>query len=97
VAKKPAFPGRLKALNWTSSLVLVTGAGGFVKSHLTKRLMALVANTRAFVHYNPAGQWGRLDKSPIKGNIEIMAEDVQHNVIVAGVPTRKLKRMEVAS
>lgn len=44
--------------------VLVTGAGGFIGSHLTERLIREGADVRAFVHYNALGSWGWLDFSP---------------------------------
>jgi NAD dependent epimerase/dehydratase len=56
--------------------VLVTGAGGFIGSHLTERLVELGAHTRAFIHYNSMGTWGWLDQSPLKGEIQIIAGDI---------------------
>jgi UDP-glucose 4-epimerase len=41
--------------------VLVTGADGFIGSHLTERLLALGAQVRAFCIYNSQGSWGWLD------------------------------------
>jgi dTDP-glucose 4,6-dehydratase len=56
--------------------VLVTGAGGFIGSHLTERLVENGADTRAFVHYNSLGRWGWLDYSPVKSEIEVIAGDI---------------------
>jgi dTDP-glucose 4,6-dehydratase len=56
--------------------VLVTGAGGFIGSHLTERLAVLGATVRAFVHYNALGSWGWLDESPRKNDIEVVAGDI---------------------
>lgn len=56
--------------------VLVTGAGGFIGSHLTERLVALGAEVRAFVHYNALGTWGWLDESPVRKDIEVHAGDI---------------------
>ena len=63
-------------MNWSRQRVLVTGAGGFIGSHLTERLVALGARTRALVHYNSAGTWGWLDESPMKGDIEVVPGDI---------------------
>lgn len=41
--------------------VLVTGAGGFIGSHLTERLIDLGTHVRAFVRYNSRNDWGLLD------------------------------------
>ena len=44
--------------------VLVTGAGGFIASHLVERLVADGAQVRAFVRYNSRGDWGLLKLLP---------------------------------
>ena len=56
--------------------MLVTGAGGFIGSHLTERLVELGASTRALVHYNALGTWGWLDQSPVRNDIEVIAGDI---------------------
>ena len=63
-------------MDWTNRSVLVTGAGGFIGSHLTERLVALGARTRALVHYNSLGRWGWLDESPSRGEVEVVAGDI---------------------
>ena len=57
--------------------VLVTGAGGFIGSHLAERLVELGAKTRALVHYRSNGSWGWLDESPHRSSIEILAGDIR--------------------
>ena len=44
--------------------VLVTGAGGFIGSHLVEGLVAEGAAVRAFVHYNSRSDWGHLEELP---------------------------------
>lgn len=56
--------------------VLVTGAGGFIGSHLTERLVADGAKVRALVHYNALGKWGWLDSSPVAGQIDVVLGDI---------------------
>lgn len=63
-------------MNWVGKKVLITGAGGFIGSHLTERLVALGANVQAFVHYNSNGSWGLLDESQYKKDIEFVPGDI---------------------
>lgn len=63
-------------MNWNSKRVLITGAGGFIGSHLTERLVELGAATRALVHYNALGTWGWLDQLPMRDEIEVVAGDI---------------------
>jgi NAD dependent epimerase/dehydratase len=51
-------------MRWKNQSVLITGAGGFVGSHLTERLIDHGAHVRAFVKYNSRNDWGLLDLIP---------------------------------
>ena len=64
-------------MNWSDKRVLVTGAGGFIGSHLTERLVELGAKTRAFVRYSSTGSWGWLDQSQQKQDIEVVLGDIR--------------------
>lgn len=64
-------------MNWNTQTVLVTGADGFIGSHLTERLTVLGARTRALVYYNASNSWGCLDASDIKHDIEVIAGDIR--------------------
>lgn len=63
-------------MNWHGKRVLVTGAGGFIGSHLTERLVEVGAEVRALVHYNALGRWGWLDHSPIREHVEVISGDI---------------------
>lgn len=63
--------------DWQGRRVLVTGAGGFIGSHLTERLVELGASVRALVRYTSSGNWGWLDHSPRKDDIDVVLGDVQ--------------------
>jgi dTDP-glucose 4,6-dehydratase len=63
-------------MTWTNKTALVTGAGGFIGSHLAEQLVALGANVRALVHYNALGTWGWLDHSPDWEKFEVIRGDI---------------------
>lgn len=64
-------------MNWNSKSVLVTGAGGFIGSHLTEALVKAGARTRAMVRYSSTGHRGWLEQSDLKDEMEIVAGDVR--------------------
>lgn len=57
--------------------VLVTGAGGFIGSHLAEMLAEQGARVRAMVRYGSAGRWGWLDSSPLAAELEVVAGDIR--------------------
>src|SRR5215470_8623494 len=59
--------------------VLVTGADGFLGSHLCERLVALGAKVRAFCLYHSQGSWGWLDHAPreIRAQLDVRLGDVR--------------------
>ncbi|MCD6385625.1 SDR family NAD(P)-dependent oxidoreductase, partial [Candidatus Sumerlaeota bacterium] len=66
-------------MNLSNKKVLVTGAGGFIGSHLVETLVKRDARVRAFVHYNSFNTWGWLDyvDRTIKDAVEIFAGDIR--------------------
>jgi NAD dependent epimerase/dehydratase len=62
---------------WSGRKVLVTGAGGFIGSHLVERLVELGADVRALVRYTSTGQSGWLDSSPVKSCLDIELGDIR--------------------
>ena len=59
--------------------VLITGADGFIGSHLTESLVRLGYEVRAFVYYNSFNSWGWLDhcEEDVKGKFEVFPGDIR--------------------
>ncbi len=59
--------------------ILVTGADGFIGSHLTEHLVRAGADVRAFVYYNSFNSWGWLDEADdrIKNSLDVFAGDIR--------------------
>lgn len=64
--------------------VLVTGAGGFIGSHLAERLVAEGANVRAMVRYSSTGTRGWLDRSERASDMEFVYGDISDRDFVRG-------------
>lgn len=58
---------------------LVTGAAGFIGSHLTERLVREGLKVKALVHYNSRNDWGLLESLPrdIQNEVEIVSGDIR--------------------
>lgn len=63
----------------TFSRVVVTGADGFIGSHLTEALVRAGYNVRAFVLYNSFNSWGWLDHCApeVRGKFEVFSGDIR--------------------
>ncbi len=59
--------------------ILVTGADGFIGSHLTELLVRSGYDVTAFVYYNSFNSWGWLDNvdEDVKGNFKVVAGDIR--------------------
>lgn len=57
--------------------ILITGAGGFIGSHLTEQCVKEGYDVKAFVHYNSNNHWGWLEQSTIKEDVNVVSGDVR--------------------
>ncbi|MGI8839018.1 MAG: GDP-mannose 4,6-dehydratase [Pyrinomonadaceae bacterium] len=66
-------------MSWFGKKVLVTGAGGFIGSHLTEELVKQGAEVRALVRYNSQNSWANLEflSSDIKSEIEVLPGEIR--------------------
>lgn len=66
-------------MNLNNKKILITGADGFIGSHLTEELIRRGYDVRAFVFYNSFGHWGWLDESPIdiKRELDVFSGDIR--------------------
>ncbi len=73
-------------MDWKNKTVLVTGAGGFIGSHLTQELVERGAKVRALVRYNARGEWGNLDFLSLetRAQLEVLAGDVRDPFFMDG-------------
>lgn len=71
-------------MNWNGVKVLVTGAGGFIASHLVERLVSEGAQVRAFVRYNSRNDVGMLKMIPpeVFAQLEVIQGDLRDNEAV---------------
>lgn len=64
-------------MDFSSRRVLVTGACGFLGSHLAERLARRGARTRAMVQRDPRGSGAGLDGSPLPAELELVPCDLR--------------------
>ncbi len=66
------------ARDLSTQTVLVTGAGGFIGSHLVEALVAMGTQVRALIKYNSQNDWGNIESLPqnVQDAIEVLPGDV---------------------
>lgn len=71
-------------MNWVNKKVLVTGAGGFIGSHLCEALLDKGCEITAMVRYNSRNDWGNLELLPVekKTALKIAAGNIEDNNFV---------------
>ncbi|HEY7221855.1 MAG TPA: GDP-mannose 4,6-dehydratase [Candidatus Binatia bacterium] len=64
--------------------ILVTGAGGFIGSHLTEMLLEKEHEVRALVRYSSRGDWGKLREipEPMRSRLEVRLGDVRDSFMM---------------
>lgn len=68
--------------DWKHKKILVTGACGFIGSHLAEALVTQGAHVKALVQYNSFNNWGWLDSSPLAADMEVVAGDIRDESFV---------------
>ena len=71
-------------MNLSGKKVLVTGADGFIGSHLVEALVREGASVRAMVYYNSFNSWGWLDGSECLPAIEVVSGDIRDAEFLRG-------------
>lgn len=66
-------------MNLRGKKILVTGADGFIGSHLVEHLVAIGCDVRAFVYYNSFNSWGWLDQAApaTHRSLDVFAGDIR--------------------
>src|SRR5829696_6447019 len=72
-------------MDWSGRPVLVTGAGGFIGSHLVEELVHRGSRVRVFLHYRAVGERGLLDlvTPNVLDAVEVVSGDVRDGETVA--------------
>lgn len=74
-----------RKVNWNKKKVLVTGAGGFIGSHICEALLDIGAEVTAMIRYTSKSDWGNLEFLPNdkKASLQIAAGNIEDSDFVA--------------
>jgi NAD dependent epimerase/dehydratase len=74
-------------MQWSGKKILVTGAGGFIGSHLCEALLDLGADVTAMIRYTSRSDWGNLELLPEekKTALRVVAGNIEDSAFVNGV------------
>lgn len=74
-------------MRWQREKILVTGAGGFIGSHLAEELVRSGTKVKVLVHYNSRNDWGLIELLPkeIRQELEVVTGDIQDPFMVRRV------------
>jgi len=74
-------------MNWNGKKILITGAGGFIGSHLTEALVAAGADVTAMIRYSSRSDWGNLEflSDEMKAKLKVVSGNVEDENFVASV------------
>ena len=64
-------------IDYVKKKILITGAGGFIGSHLAELCVETGYNVKCFVHYNSKNNWGWLEQSQYKNEMDIISGDIR--------------------
>jgi len=64
-------------MDWRTLRVLITGADGFIGSHLVERVVAEGGSVRALAQYNSFNDWGWLEGLPCLSDVEVITGDIR--------------------
>lgn len=75
-------------MQFRDKVVLVTGANGFIGSHLVEHLVPLCGKVKALSQYNSFNNWGWLEDINYKDDVEILCGDVRDSNYVQSITNK---------
>jgi NAD dependent epimerase/dehydratase len=80
-------------MDWTKKKVLITGAGGFIGSHLCEEMLNKGADVTAMIRYTSRSDWGNLEflSSDKKAALSVVAGNIEDGDFVA----RQVRRVDI--